>query len=353
MLGPLMIDIEGESLSAEDAELLRHPLICGVILFARNFRDPMQVGELVTNIHRLRTPRLLVAVDQEGGRVQRFRNGFVELPPLAAIGEIYDQDADAGLAAASDHAWMMGSELKAVGIDFSFAPVLDLFNAHSAVIGERAFHRNPQVVAHLGQAYSAALSAIGMAAIGKHFPGHGSVAEDSHHELPEDRRDLTDLEQSDLVPFRMLVRAGIPGLMMAHVLYPNIDGRVAGFSDFWIKNVLREQMGFTGVVFSDDLSMEGAAAAGGYDVRARAALDAGCDVLLVCNNRAASIAIIDALGAEKFPQTQARLMRLHGHGSRSDLATLQQSARWRTLKARFEQQNPFPELGLGDDNLLS
>ena len=352
MLGPLMIDIEADTLSAEDRELLRHPLVCGVILFSRNFTDTAQIAALTSEIHALRDPALLVGVDQEGGRVQRFRNGFVELPPLHVLGEIFDRDPDEAEIATADHAWLMGSELQAVGVDFSFSPVLDLFNPRSAVIGTRAIHSDPAVVAQLGQVYCNALHALGMAAVGKHFPGHGGVSEDSHHELPTDSRDLTDLDSEDLMPFRMLSRAGIPGMMMAHVVYPAVDEHAAGFSSVWIKEILRQQLGFDGVVFSDDLSMEGAAGAGGYAERADAALEAGCDVLLVCNNREAVVQVVDALGDSKFPQTQVRLMRLRGRSSGSDLGALQATSRWQALSAKFERLNPFPELSLGDDNLV-
>ncbi|MGE0482851.1 MAG: beta-N-acetylhexosaminidase [Gammaproteobacteria bacterium] len=356
MLGPLMIDIEGCTLSAADREVLRHPQVGGVILFARNYQDPTQLAALTADIHGLREPRLLIAVDQEGGRVQRFRHGFVELPALATLGDLYDREPDAALALAADCAWMMASELRAVGIDFSFAPVLDLRTAHSAVIGDRALHTEPRVVARLAQAYVGSLHASGMVAVGKHFPGHGCVAADSHHELPIDERDLYDIEQADLLPFRTLVRAGLEGIMMAHVLYPRVDSVAAGYSKRWIGDILRTDMRFEGVVFSDDLSMAGAAldASGSYAARAELALAAGCDVLLVCNRREAVIEILDALGRQaRFPRTQARLTRMHARGTAPDLATLQASSRWTDVAARLGDLNRCPELELGDDNLLA
>lgn len=351
MLGPLMTDIDGTALSPDDRELLRHPAVGGVILFARNFVDPAQVCALIADIHALREPRLLVAVDQEGGRVQRFRTGFVELPPLAALGRIYDTDPEQALAAAAEHAFLMASELRAVDIDFSFAPVLDLLNNASSVIGDRALHRDPQVVARLARAYVRALGERGMAAVGKHFPGHGGVAEDSHVELPVDKREFDDIERRDLAPFRALVDGGIEGIMMAHVLYPKVDPVAAGYSRVWIEQTLRQEMRFEGVVFSDDLSMAGAQLEGSYGDRADLALAAGCDVLLSCNNREGAIEICERLGTSPYPTTQVRLMRLHGRGEAPDFASLQQSSRWQAAAQRFERDNRFPELELGDDNL--
>lgn len=352
MLGPLFIDVAGTALDSGDRELLAHPLVGGVILFARNYESPQQVQQLVSDIHALRQPRLLVCVDQEGGRVQRFRDGFVDLPPLHALGACYAADPQRALALTADHAWLMASELAAVGIDFSFAPVLDLHSAASSVIGERAFHAEPQAVAALGRRYIGALHERGMAAVGKHFPGHGSVAADSHHELPIDRRSFYDIESRDLLPFRAAIDGGLDGVMMAHVAYPDIDDVAAGYSAFWIGQTLRRDMRFEGAVFSDDLSMAGAADAGDYPDRARAALDAGCDVLLACNRREAIVAIVDDLGERLFPRTQARLMRLHRRGSGTPLAELRQTPRWREVSSTLAALVSSPELDLGDDNLL-
>ncbi len=353
MLGPLMIDIDGTALTPADRELLRHPLVGGVILFARNYVEPAQVRELSAAIHALREPRLVIAVDQEGGRVQRFRHGFSELPALARLGERYGLDAPAALALAADCAWLMASELRAVGVDFSFAPVLDLRSSRSAVIGDRALHGEPQVVARLARVYIAALHRAGMAAVGKHFPGHGCVAADSHHELPIDERDFADLEHHDLVPFRAAVAAGIEGIMTAHILYPQVDKQIAGYSSYWIKDVLRGEMGFSGAVFSDDLSMAGANLAASYAERARLALAAGCDVLLVCNHRAGAIEVLDALTVEPYPQTQVRLMRMHGRGGAPDLASLREHTEWRAVTARVRELEPDPQFDLDDDNVLA
>ena len=348
-----MIDIDGTVLTPADKELLRHPLVGGVILFARNYTDPTQLVELTRAIHALREPKLVITVDQEGGRVQRFRQGFSALPPLASLGEVYARDAQAALALAADCAWLMASELRAVGVDFSFAPVLDLRSARSAVIGDRAFHDTPQVVARLARAYIAALHRAGVAAVGKHFPGHGCVAADSHHELPIDERDFFDLEQHDLVPFRAAVAAGLEGIMVAHVLYPKVDSLVAGYSPHWIKDVLRHDMGFSGTVFSDDLSMAGADLGASYAVRARQALAAGCDVLLICNHRAGAIEVIDSLPVAPYPQTQVRLMRMHGRGGVPSLEALRASVDWQAVAARVRSLDPDPELDLGDDDALA
>lgn len=348
-----MIDVAGTALSAEDRELLRHPLVGGVILFARNYVEPVQVAALCADIHALREPRLVIGVDQEGGRVQRFRAGFTELPALARIGEAYDRDAATGLELAADCAWLMATELRAVGVDFSFAPVLDLRTAHSAVIGDRALHGDPAVVARLGVRYLNTLHRCGMAGVGKHFPGHGCVAADSHHELPVDQRDFADLELTDLVPFRALIGAGLEGIMCAHVLYPAVDHRAAGYSPLWVKQILRRELGFGGLVFSDDLSMVGADNGGSYASRAEDALAAGCDVLLVCNQRAAAIAVIDALGRRVFPESQVRLMRMQARGAATGWDALAGDAGWRSRAARVRNLTAAPELALGDDNLLA
>ncbi|MBX9605570.1 MAG: beta-N-acetylhexosaminidase [Gammaproteobacteria bacterium] len=349
MLGPLMIDVEGTTLSPADRDVLRHPLVGGVILFARNYESPAQVAALTAEIHALREPRLLIAVDQEGGRVQRFRQGFSELPALARLGEVYDRAPEAALALAADCAWLMANELRAVGVDFSFAPVLDLQSPQSTVIGERALHADGATVARLARAYIAQLHRCGMAAVGKHFPGHGLVVADSHHELPVDERDYIDLQQADLVPFRAAIAAGIEGIMTAHVLYPRVDAAVAGYSRHWIRHVLREELHFSGAVFSDDLSMAGADLGQNYGARARQALDAGCDVLLVCNNRAGALEVIDALPDRAWPETQVRLMRMHARGAAPDLAALKAGDEWREISARVLRLADSPELDLADD----
>jgi beta-N-acetylhexosaminidase len=347
-----MIDISGPGLTTEDRELLRHPFVGGVVLFSRNFDSRAQLRQLTADIHLLREPRLLIAVDQEGGRVQRFRAEFTELPALAAIGEVYDHDHARGLALARDCGWLMAAELRAAGLDFSFAPVLDLRTTQSSIIGNRAFHADPHTVTRLARAYVAGMRDARMAAVGKHFPGHGCVAADSHVELPVDGRDIYDIEQADLVPFRGMIESGIEGIMTAHVLYPKVDRNPAGYSKIWIRDVLRADMRFDGVVFSDDLSMAGADAGGAYVDRARAALSAGCDILLICNDRHAVVEIVDELGGDYSPLAQVRLMRMHAHGAIPSMKELSDSEKWRAIVDRVRACNPNPELELGDDNLL-
>ena len=277
-LGPLMIDIAGTELSELDRERLCHPLVGGIILFTRNYTSREQLTTLCSEIHALREPRLLIAVDHEGGRVQRFREGFTRLPAMRRLGELHAQDAAAGLAAARAVGGLLASELLACGVDFSFTPVLDLDYGQSSVIGDRSFGRDPAVVAALANALIEGLHAAGMKSCGKHFPGHGHVAADSHVAIPVDERSLAQL-QEDIAAFRL---GRVDAVMPAHVIYPAVDHRPAGFSPVWHK-MLREELGFDGVVFSDDLSMEGASVAGGILERVQAAWEAGCDMLLVCN----------------------------------------------------------------------
>ncbi|MFA6444514.1 MAG: beta-N-acetylhexosaminidase [Sterolibacterium sp.] len=278
-LGPLMIDIAGIELSALDRERLCHPLVGGVILFSRNYASPDQLASLCTEIHSLRAPRLPIAVDHEGGRVQRFREGFTQLPAMRRLGDLWDRDQPAAREAARGIGYVLAAELRARGVDLSFAPVLDLDYGSSCVIGDRAFHRNPAAVTDLAGALIAGLHAAGMAACGKHFPGHGYVAADSHVAIPVDERSLADMAE-DMAPYRQLE---LDGVMPAHVIYPRTDSRPAGFSKLWLK-MLRDEFKFDGVIFSDDLSMQGASVAGGIIERTDAAWQAGCDMLLVCNS---------------------------------------------------------------------
>ena len=277
-LGPLMIDIAGTELSALDRERLCHPLVGGMILFSRNYANPEQLARLCADIHALRNPPLPIAVDHEGGRVQRFREGFTVLPAMRRLGDWWDRAPEAALAAARDIGYVLASELRARGVDLSFAPVLDLDYGSSGVIGDRAFHRDPQGVAELAGALIDGLHRAGMIACGKHFPGHGHVAADSHVAIPVDARSLAELAE-DIAPYRCLK---LDGVMPAHVIYPRVDDRPAGFSQRWL-TMLREELAFDGVIFSDDLSMEGASVAGDIVARADAAWAAGCDMLLVCN----------------------------------------------------------------------
>ncbi|HEY9051808.1 MAG TPA: beta-N-acetylhexosaminidase, partial [Gammaproteobacteria bacterium] len=277
-LGPVMLDLAGTTMTAEEREMLLHPQAGGVILFTRNYESPQQISELVAEIHQLRSPHLLVAVDHEGGRVQRFREGFTSIPPAAVFGHIYKHDPAKALKMAEQCGWLMASECRAVGIDMSLAPVLDLGRGVSGVIGDRAFHHNPDKVAELAHQFMRGMQRAGMAATGKHFPGHGSTREDSHVAHPVDQRELNDILMEDIRPFERMIHYGLAAIMPAHVVYPRVDKLPAGYSEIWLKRILRQQLGFQGVIFSDDLSMEAAGVAGDFTHRAKAAINAGCDM---------------------------------------------------------------------------
>jgi beta-N-acetylhexosaminidase len=335
-LGPLMIDLLGTAMTAEERELLRHPLVGGVILFTRNYVDPEQLGQLVAAIHAERSPPLIVAVDHEGGRVQRFRTGFSILPPARSIGHQFDLDPRAGLELARRMGWLMAAELRAHGVDLSFAPCVDLDYGVSEIIGDRAFHARSDVVGQLAVAYMHGMRDAGMAATAKHFPAHGAVVADSHLTLPVDRRELPDLVD-DLAPYRRMMANGLPAVMVAHVLFPAVDAVPASLSSRWIRDVLRGELRFQGVVFADDLSMGGAAAAYGDIVtRARRALAAGCDMLPVCNNRASVLTLLDRLDVEPEPTSKLRLVRMHGKDGivREELTSMPEWKRSRELLAR-------------------
>jgi len=342
-LGPVMLDVSGLSLTSEDTKRLAHEQVGGVILFSRNYESPEQLKALVKEIHVLRTPHLIVAVDQEGGRVQRFRDQFQSLPAIARLGDLYDQEPAKAIEYSQTFGWIMSSELLHYGIDLSFAPVLDLSNPISSVIGDRAFHHNSEQVSRLANAWIRGMSQAGMEAVGKHFPGHGSVEGDSHHVLPFDRRDFAAIEQSDLIPFRRVINTHLAGVMMAHVVYEQVDTLAAGFSKVWVNSVLRQQLGFEGVIFSDDLTMSGAESVGGYAERARLSLAAGCDILLVCNNSAGADEVLDSLQGYNNPTTQLRMVRLRGKPEPA-IADLFTSPRWRqatsVLRAFNRQKMP-------------
>ncbi|EGZ44832.1 beta-N-acetylhexosaminidase [Neisseria wadsworthii] len=282
--GPVMADVNAFHLTEEEKQRLCDPSVGGVILFRRNFENVTQLKELVKEIKALRTPELIIAVDHEGGRVQRFIEGFTRLPAMDVIGEIWDtQGADAAKAQAEQVGWVLAAELSACGVDLSFTPVLDLNWGQCAVIGNRSFHKNAEIVTELALALQKGLNKGGMKSCGKHFPGHGFVEGDSHHVLPQDDRNLAELEAADILPFRKMSAAGMAAVMPAHVVYPKIDNQPAGFSAKWLKDILRRDIGFNGVIFSDDLTMEGACGAGGIKERARLSFEAGCDIVLVCN----------------------------------------------------------------------
>ena len=293
-----MSDVGGLELTADDVQRLQHPLIGGVILFARNFSSPEQLSSLTASIHALREPKLPIAVDHEGGRVQRFRKGFTGIPAMRLLGRLWDRSPQEAIHLAESVGVVIATELVSNGVDFSFAPVLDVDWGESGVIGDRAFHNDPSVIAKLGNALIAGMADAGMRAVGKHYPGHGFVRADSHHEIPMDDRSFDEIDKADLMPFRSLARRGLSAVMPAHVIYSMVDSKPAGFSSIWLKDILRGQLGFDGLIFSDDLSMEGASTAGGVTQRAHAALDAGCDMVLLCNDPAQTDALLDGLTAD-------------------------------------------------------
>jgi len=327
MHGPVMLDVAGTELTGDDVRRLQHPATGGVILFSRNFTSREQLHRLVSQIHELRSPPLLVAVDQEGGRVQRFRDEFTRLPAPARILPFYEGDLGRARHAAHELGWLMAAELRAEGVDFSFAPVLDLDFGISEVIGDRAFGETAELVSAMGQAWMLGAREGGMISVGKHFPGHGAVTADSHVELPVDARSIDQIQHNDLRPFRRLISSGLEAIMPAHVVYEQCDADLAGFSSFWLQRVLRGELHFSGVVFSDDLSMEAAAESGTYPARAKAAIAAGCDMVLVCNNPEAAEEVLEALKDHHDPVAMARCARLHGrHAPNWD--KLRETTRW-------------------------
>jgi beta-N-acetylhexosaminidase len=344
-LGPLMIDVQGLGLTAEETGRLRDPLVGGVILFNRNFASRDQLRALVAEIHAVRTPPPLVAVDQEGGRVQRFREGFTALPPLRWLGLEHDIDADRARHLAFTHAWVMAAELVEVGIDFSFAPVVDLDWGVSHVIGDRALHRDPEVVAGLAMSYMQGMRAAGMASVAKHFPGHGAVVADSHLELPEDQRSLMEI-QDDIAPYRRLIQHGLAGIMMAHVRYPRVDQRIASLSPVWLQRELRGGLGFGGVIFTDDLSMAGAAVAGSVPERVRQALAAGADMTLICNDTEAATATIEELRGYQNPSGHIRLVAMRAHAQRRPGPGLRATPEWQRASALLADAAARPGLDL-------
>ena len=344
-LGPIMMDLEGTQISRTEEELLQNPLVGGVILFTRNFESIAQITELVRQIHAARSPHLLVAIDHEGGRVQRFHEGFTRLPPASVFGKIYKDDADKARKYAEQCGWLLASELRAIGVDFSFAPVLDLAHGVSGVIGDRAYHVRPDVVATLAYASMHGMLRAGMHAVGKHFPGHGGVAEDSHLALPVDHRELAVLLKEDIVPFAKMIANDLSGIMPAHVIYDRVDNKPAGYSKIWLQDILRTRLNFQGVIFSDDLSMEAAGIAGGYGSRAQKALQAGCDMALVCNHPEGVEEVVEQLKGYNNPTSQMRLIRMHGRRDIS-YADLHNSYDWKQVSAMIAEldQSPWMEL---------
>ena len=278
--GVLLINLEGTELSGEEQALLSDPAVAGVLLFAKNYQNPQQLQSLVLAIRAVRSD-LLLCVDQEGGRVQRFKEGFTRLPPASAYGKVFQDDQGKGLQLARDAGWLVASELLACGVDLALGPVLDLDLGKTAVVGDRAFGAGPEQVIALSKAWIEGVHEAGMSAIIKHFPGHGSVDADSHEALPYDDRPLAEIKSRDMKPFQALIDQGVEGVMPAHIVFTQVDDQPAGFSHIWQEDILRHQLGFGGLVVSDCLTMEGAASAGSYSVRVRQALAAGCDLLIL------------------------------------------------------------------------
>jgi beta-N-acetylhexosaminidase len=317
-----MLDVAGLTLTQDEKEKLKHPNTGAVILFSRNYQNPEQVTELISCIRAARDGDILIAVDQEGGRVQRFQQDFTRLPCASSYAQAPELAESAG--------WLMAAELLAVGVDFSFAPVLDIDCGVSEIIGNRSFSTDPALATRLSSLFRKGMNEAGMAATGKHFPGHGAVALDSHLTLPVDERDLDSIRAKDLLPFKQLISEGLEGIMPAHVVYPKVDPNPAGFSPFWIQQILRKELNFNGTVFSDDLSMEGAASVGDFPERARLAQFAGCDMILVCNNPTAAEQVLDALPITQDTTREQRLKRMQGKPT-MNRKQLMQTEKWQQL----------------------
>lgn len=336
--GPVILDIESTRLSEADAQLLKRPEVGGVILFSRNYESLGQLNELTSAIKALRR-ELVIAVDHEGGRVQRFKEGFTRIPPMQAFGRYYQHDSAAALAAARETGWLLASELIAAGIDFSFAPVLDVDDCVSDIIGDRSFSSDPELVVELGGALIDGMHDAGMATTGKHFPGHGGVKADSHLELPCDPRSMDELLARDMLPFAKLLPK-LDAIMPAHIVFSAVDPLPVGFSPYWVKSLLKQAWGFNGIVFSDDLTMEGAATVGGYARRAELALAAGCDVILVCNNRPAALETVDYVASVANSPRSCGLEKMRA-AEPLDANALRESARWKNAVGALSHVQTF------------
>lgn len=336
-MGSIILDLQGLTLTPEESEILLHPHVGGVIFFSRNYETPDQLADLSAQIKRIR-PQLLLCVDQEGGRVQRFQRDLTRLPPLGVLGKLVNKGQDLNeIANLSENlGQLMALEVRSLGVDLSFAPVLDLGTGVSQVIGDRAFHDSPDIISRLATSYVKGMSKIGMQAVGKHFPGHGSVMLDSHIALPQDPRLMEEITE-DLKPFRKLIAEGIAGIMPAHIVYPKIDKDPVGFSSYWLQSVLRQQLGFEGTIISDDLSMGGASGMGNFVTRAQKAIQAGCDFLLVCQNRKEAIAILEGLEDPFDPLKQQRRSNLIAKGAAPSFSELVKNRPWQESVAHLER----------------
>jgi beta-N-acetylhexosaminidase len=339
-----MIDLRGTAVDAEEREWLGSPLVGGVILFARNFESLEQLKALVDDIHAIRRPSLLVTVDQEGGRVQRFRAPFYRLPALRTLGHLYDEDTAAALKAAAAFGWVMAAELRAVGVDMSFAPVVDLDLGLAEVIGDRALHSDARAVSALAKRFASGAKRAGMAITAKHFPSHAGALSDSHTDLAQDRRGLDELAD-DLLPYRDLIDNGLPAVMVAHVSFPAVDVQPASLSKRWIEGQLRGALDFTGAVITDDVGMVGASVGGSVEERVSLALAAGCDLVLLCNRPECVPAVLETLDGYVNPSAQLRLTRLHGRGG-YDWEKLHASAVWQKATAALTPLCARPSLRL-------
>lgn len=314
MLGPLIIGVKGQTLSSEDKLLLQQPLIGGVILFARNYNDVTQLRALVAEIKALRSPALWVSVDHEGGRVQRFINGFTRLPNLGQLGALYESDSVAALQQSNEWGFCMAQELLALGVDMSFAPVVDLNKNKLSLIGDRSFHRNADIVAAMAKAWCDGVHRAGMKTCAKHFPGHGDVIVDSHDGLPVDERSYNQIAADDLIPFTQLIRRGaVDAIMPAHIVFPQVDDKPAGFSSVWMRDILRQQCQFKGVIISDDLGMGGAVGMGTYAQRLHSALNAGCDLVLLCNDHSGIQECVEMVTVDAAFDRSKSIAHLYGH----------------------------------------
>ncbi len=327
-IGPVMIDLAGQALDAYEREKIQHPNTGAIILFSRNYESPRQIQALIQQIREVRQGEILIAVDQEGGRVQRFKDGFTVLPSAMDYAENSELIEPAG--------WLMAMELLAVGVDFSFAPVLDVDCGVSEIIGDRSFACNADKVSEYAGLFRKGMRTAGMAATGKHFPGHGAVALDSHLTLPVDERKFDEILKQDLIPFQRLIEQGLEAIMPAHVVYSQVDEMAAGFSPFWIQTILREQLQFNGVVFSDDLSMAGAASVGGFEERARLAQQAGCDMLLVCNDPKAAEQVLETLPIKADSTREQRLATMRGQPL-MNRETLLANEQWNKIAMQLQQ----------------